>query len=191
MWAQLSPDGVPPNQIVSVCLPLSIFPCTIKSRSSLLAPAHPDARGKRAIKWLRCGGNKHTNIAEWQMRPELTVTLELQLLLSKADSMQISSYNLSQNSRLTWLQQNSIHSMDFELQCPYWGNDKKNLVRDACIVHKAFTKWGVLKARTGTLVNASEYRHSIDHILWSNASKIHWLMDCIVYTLGPHTTNTA
>jgi len=25
----------------SVCLPLLIFPCTIKSRSSLLAPAHP------------------------------------------------------------------------------------------------------------------------------------------------------
>jgi len=25
----------------SVCLPLLIFPCTMKSRSSLLAPAHP------------------------------------------------------------------------------------------------------------------------------------------------------
>jgi len=25
----------------SVCLPLLIFPCTIKSRSCLLAPAHP------------------------------------------------------------------------------------------------------------------------------------------------------
>jgi len=25
----------------SVCLPLLIFPCTIKSRSSLLAPVHP------------------------------------------------------------------------------------------------------------------------------------------------------
>jgi len=40
-----------------VCLPLLIFPCTIKSRSSLLAPAHPDGPGKRAIKrlWLWCG----------------------------------------------------------------------------------------------------------------------------------------
>ena len=37
----------------SVCLPLLIFPCTIKSRSSLLAPAHPDGRRKRAVKWLR------------------------------------------------------------------------------------------------------------------------------------------
>ena len=36
----------------SVCLPLSIFPCTIKSRSSLLAPAHPGGPGKRAVKWL-------------------------------------------------------------------------------------------------------------------------------------------
>ena len=43
----------------SVCLPLLIFPCTIKSRSSLLAPAHPGGRGKRAIKWLVvwCGSN--------------------------------------------------------------------------------------------------------------------------------------
>ena len=30
----------------SVGLPLLIFPCTIKSRSSLLAPAHPDGPGK-------------------------------------------------------------------------------------------------------------------------------------------------
>ena len=38
----------------SVCLPLLISPCTIKSRSSLLAPAHPGGPGKRAIKrlWL-------------------------------------------------------------------------------------------------------------------------------------------
>ena len=38
----------------SVCLPLLIFPCTIKSRSSLLAPAHPDGPVKRAING--CGG---------------------------------------------------------------------------------------------------------------------------------------
>jgi len=36
----------------SVCLPLLIFPCTIKSRSSILAPAHPGGPGKRAVKWL-------------------------------------------------------------------------------------------------------------------------------------------
>jgi len=37
----------------SVCLPLLIFPCIImKSRSSLLALAHPDGLGKRAVKWL-------------------------------------------------------------------------------------------------------------------------------------------
>jgi len=35
-----------------VCLPLLIFPCTIKSRSSLLAPAHPGGPGKRAVKRL-------------------------------------------------------------------------------------------------------------------------------------------
>jgi len=38
-----------------VCLPLLIFPWTIKSRSSLLAPAHPGGPGKRSVKWLWCG----------------------------------------------------------------------------------------------------------------------------------------
>jgi len=35
VWMEWRPSGW------SVCLPLLIFPCTIKSRSSLLAPAHP------------------------------------------------------------------------------------------------------------------------------------------------------
>ena len=39
----------------SRCLPLLIFPCTIKSRSSLLAPAHPGGPRKRAVKRLWCG----------------------------------------------------------------------------------------------------------------------------------------
>jgi len=34
----------------SVCLPLLIFPCTIKSSSSLLAPADLGGPGKRAVK---------------------------------------------------------------------------------------------------------------------------------------------
>jgi len=38
-----------------------IFPCTIKSRSSLLAPAHPGGPGKRAVKWLSCGGGQMIN----------------------------------------------------------------------------------------------------------------------------------
>jgi len=42
----------------SVCLPLLIFPCTIKSRSSLLAPAHPGIPRKRAVKRLWCGGGR-------------------------------------------------------------------------------------------------------------------------------------
>ena len=36
----------------SVCLSLLIFPCTVKSRSSLLAPAQPDGPRKRAVKRL-------------------------------------------------------------------------------------------------------------------------------------------
>jgi len=38
----------------SVCLPLLIFPCTIKSRRFLLALAHPCGPRKRAVKRLRC-----------------------------------------------------------------------------------------------------------------------------------------
>jgi len=37
-----------------VCLPLLVFPCTIKSRSSLLAPAHPGGPGKGLLN--SCGG---------------------------------------------------------------------------------------------------------------------------------------
>jgi len=36
----------------SLCLPLLIFSCTIKCRSSLLAPAHTGGPGKTAVKWL-------------------------------------------------------------------------------------------------------------------------------------------
>ena len=40
-----------------MCLSLLIFPCTIKSRSSLLAPAHRGGPGERAVKRLWwCGG---------------------------------------------------------------------------------------------------------------------------------------
>jgi len=33
----------------SVCLVLLIFPCTIKSRGSLLAPAHPGGPGRKTV----------------------------------------------------------------------------------------------------------------------------------------------
>jgi len=51
----VSPDGVVPSRMVGVSA--TIFPCTIKSRSSLLAPTHPGGAGKRAVKRLWwCGG---------------------------------------------------------------------------------------------------------------------------------------
>ena len=43
-WSGAQPDGR--------CLPPLIFPCTIKCRSSLLAPAHLGGPGKRAVKRL-------------------------------------------------------------------------------------------------------------------------------------------
>jgi len=45
-------SGCSGAQLDGHCLPLLIFPCIIKSRISLLAPAHPGGPGKRAVKWL-------------------------------------------------------------------------------------------------------------------------------------------
>jgi len=48
----ISPDGVAPSRMVGVSA-FVILPCTIKSRRRfLLALAHLDSSGKRAIKWL-------------------------------------------------------------------------------------------------------------------------------------------
>jgi len=55
-WALVNADGKAPAGW-SVCLPLFIFPCTIKSGSSRLAPAHMGDPGKRAIKQLWFGIN--------------------------------------------------------------------------------------------------------------------------------------
>jgi len=56
----LSSDKVVPSRMV---LPLLVFPCTIKSRSSLLAPAHLGGPRKRAVKWLWwCGGGGSSNL---------------------------------------------------------------------------------------------------------------------------------
>ena len=50
--ALVSPDGVAPSRMVGMSASVLIFPCTINSRSSLLTPAHPGGRGKRAVKRL-------------------------------------------------------------------------------------------------------------------------------------------
>ena len=52
-WALVSPAGVAPSWMVGVSASVNL-PRTIKSRSSLLAPAHPGGPGKRAVKWLWC-----------------------------------------------------------------------------------------------------------------------------------------
>ena len=46
-----------------VCLPLLIFPCTIKSRSSLLVTAHPGGPGKRAVKRWWCSRLRSLSIS--------------------------------------------------------------------------------------------------------------------------------
>jgi len=53
-WALIGPDGVVPSRMVGVSASVNL-PLHHKSRSSLLAPAHPDGPGKRAVKRLWCG----------------------------------------------------------------------------------------------------------------------------------------
>jgi len=58
----------------SVCLPLLIFLCTIKSRSFLLAPAHPGGPGKRAVKrlwWWWFWGEPSLGQFPWSFLPIL------------------------------------------------------------------------------------------------------------------------
>ena len=55
--ALVSPDGVAPSQMVGVSASVNL-PLHHKVQSSLLAPAHPDGPGKRAVKrlwWWWCG----------------------------------------------------------------------------------------------------------------------------------------
>ena len=56
MGTLLSPDGVAPIRMIGVSASINLFPCTIKSGSSLLAPAHPSGPGKMAVKRLCDGG---------------------------------------------------------------------------------------------------------------------------------------
>ena len=65
----------------SVCLPLLIFPCTIKTRSFLLAPVHPGGLGKRAVKRLLCGVVvRHDNTALPSSNRVVYMCIKLNLL---------------------------------------------------------------------------------------------------------------
>jgi len=89
-WALVSPDGVAPSRMVGVL----IFPCTIKSRSSLLAPAHPGGPSKRAIKWLWCGvvviicrfHYPAPTVKNWRILSEQRFTTHMRLLTVQGDS---------------------------------------------------------------------------------------------------------
>jgi len=91
----------------SVCLPLLISACTIKSRSSLLAPAHPGGPGKRAVKRLKCmetnlvnniaNGNKSKflNCEIWWNLGEILRTIEKKLQFQ--DKWEACRYMVPQN----------------------------------------------------------------------------------------------
>jgi len=69
----------------TVCLPLLIFSYTIKSRSSLLAPAHPGSPRKRAVKvktvvvwWFLYDQKLDTHTKKWGHPYTTKITLYLQ-----------------------------------------------------------------------------------------------------------------
>jgi len=74
----------------SMCLPLSIFPCTINSRSSLLAPAYPGGPGKRAIKWLWCGVFLITSGYAFYFSPVYNLIISVSLANDSVHSAHIS-----------------------------------------------------------------------------------------------------
>ena len=51
----ISTDGVAPSRLVGAFASVNLT-LDHKVQSSLLAPAHPGGPGKRAVKWLWCGG---------------------------------------------------------------------------------------------------------------------------------------
>jgi len=83
VWMEWRPAGW------SVCLPLLIFPCTIKSRSCLLAQAHPGGPRRRAAKRLWwCGVGIWTPSNTWFLGPPESISQmpswSVQLLLQSA-----------------------------------------------------------------------------------------------------------
>jgi len=92
----------------SVCLPLLIFPCTIKSRSSLLALAHQGGPGKRAIKrmcvcvcvcvWFRHWPGK---VYDWLVLPTATRPTSFH-------NSSLSLVNVSLCMPEMWLRQNFV-----------------------------------------------------------------------------------
>ena len=77
VWMEWRPAGW------SACLPLLIFPCTIKSRSSLLAPAHPGGPGKRAVQRLWIHGHNNATFPATDHQCRLAYR-KLQWLVTKA-----------------------------------------------------------------------------------------------------------
>jgi len=65
-----------------MCLPLLIFPCTIKSRSSLLSPAHPGSPGKRAVKRLLWCGIDSKSCVDCKQCTVANATIERREMLS-------------------------------------------------------------------------------------------------------------
>jgi len=85
-----------------MCLSLLIFPCTIKSRNSLLALAHPGGPGKRAIIWLWCvGGGRFI---------QKSVSVSVWVFLNIAISISVSVFSTR------------TPSVFLLVSCPYWGN---------------------------------------------------------------------
>ena len=129
-----------------MCLPLLIFPCTIKSRSSLLAPAQPGWSWKRAVirLWLWCSGIIPYLIS----LEEATDSAEARVDFEPCEDCISCVHRSVHNSEVLWYFQwhcqqasHTVHSTLCTVHCA-WYTAPCTLHRAPCMVHCA------LNART-------------------------------------------
>jgi len=93
---------------LTVCLPLLIFPSTIKSWSSLLAPAHPGSPRKSAVKRLWCGGG--INLITWKL--QITDSATANLHFCGGTQLKLINQRTAAGS-INWLQSKHVQRANF------------------------------------------------------------------------------
>jgi len=120
----------------SVCLPLLIFPTTIKSRSSLLAPAHPGGPRKRAVKRL------------WHAHKRNTTNTSIQCLDTGTQDKRISCHRGRQWAQTYWSHNQSL--------C----RDNKTVLTSSCCLHNPTSPENSIKASFSFLFESTHQRRT-------------------------------
>jgi len=77
-----------------MCLPLLISRCTVKSRSSLLAPADPGGRGKNAVNGCGGGGMDVPDI-QFSLLEHPVLVFAVRFWLGSGSGRKAANYRLS------------------------------------------------------------------------------------------------